>query len=75
MKIKLDFNNWMKFTLKINSYVPDAVNTKVDWESMGLKELLTDANDGLAMHFDVVDEKKFFLVVVDYGLEYTKSEK
>jgi hypothetical protein len=72
MKIKLDFNNWMKFAEAVNPSFFDAVNsTNVDWEAIGIKEVFTDPNDNLAKHFDVIDKKQFFLSIIEHGIAWT----
>ena len=51
MKIKLDFTIWIKFAQMVSTSIFEAVNsTNVDWEAMGLKELLTDPTVFLAKH-------------------------
>jgi hypothetical protein len=73
MKIKLDFNNWMKFTQAINPRICDAVNaTNVSWEEMGIKEVFTDPNDGLAKHFDVISKELFLLAVIEHGIVWSE---
>lgn len=66
---------WMQFAEKVNPNICEAVNsTNVKWEDMGLKELYTDPNDNLSKQFEVLDREKFFLAVVEYGIEYTKLD-
>jgi hypothetical protein len=75
MKIKMIFGMWMQFAEKVNPNIFEAVNsTNVKWEDMGLKELYTDPNDNLSKQFEVLDREKFFLAVVEYGIEYTKLD-
>jgi hypothetical protein len=75
MKIKMIFGMWMQFAQKLNPNIFEAVNsTNVNWEDMGLKELYTDPNDNLSKQFEVTDEGKFFIAVVEHGIEYTKVD-
>lgn len=72
MKIKLDFTTWIKFVEAVNSSFFDAVNpvNEPKWEEMGIEYVYTDPNDNLAKHFDVVDKEKFFLSVIEHGIEF-----
>lgn len=66
---------WMQFAEKINPNIFEAANsTNVNWEELGLKDLYTDPNDSLSKQFEVTDREKFFLAVVEHGIEYTELD-
>ena len=77
MKIKLYFDIWMRLAMMDNISFYDVFNnnTNVNWGVMGLKELSIDPSNTLTKHFDVIDEKKFLLSVIEHGIVWSASER
>ena len=57
-----------------SSSIFEAINRNIDFSPIGLKEVLTDPNDGLAMVFEVEDEEKFMIAILEYSIVWETEE-